>query len=144
MGAKVALFIGAHLLVLQRDDKPGLLWPGYWDLPGGGREGAETPLETAQRETQEEFGLTLAPNAFHWARASTNSIGRAVWFFVGALPEQTRGAVRFGDEGQGWDLFGVDHFMSHDKVVPQFKNRLADYLRGVPPDPLFRKGPPPS
>ena len=57
MGAKLALFVGARLLVLHRDDRPGLLWPGFWDLPGGGREGAESPLDCALRETREEFGL---------------------------------------------------------------------------------------
>lgn len=38
-GAKAALFCGASVLVCLRDEKPGLRWPGLWDLPGAGREG---------------------------------------------------------------------------------------------------------
>ncbi|WP_162869177.1 NUDIX domain-containing protein, partial [Escherichia coli] len=43
-GAKIALLCDGRLLVYQRDDKPGIPWPGMWDLPGGGRENGETPL----------------------------------------------------------------------------------------------------
>ncbi len=43
-GAKLALYLGDALAVLLRDATPDLIWAGYWDLPGGGREGSETPL----------------------------------------------------------------------------------------------------
>ena len=59
-GAKIALLCDDRLLVYQRDDKPGIPWPGLWDLPGGGRENGETPLQCVQRETQEEFGVAIA------------------------------------------------------------------------------------
>ncbi len=131
MGAKLALFIGPRLLVLHRDDTPGLLWPGFWDLPGGGREPGETPLQTALRETREEFTLTVPQAHICWGRAYTNSIGRQVWFFAGWLPAQAEAQVVLGDEGQGWALMTVQEFLAHDKVVPQFKPRLQDYLRGV-------------
>lgn len=136
MGAKLALFLGPRLLVLERDDRPGLLWPGYWDLPGGGREGGETPLACALRETREEFGLSVPPAQIRWARAYTNSIGRRVWFFVGTMPAAAAHSVRLGVEGQGWDLFSTQEFLGHWKAVPQFKARLRDYLAGVMPDPL--------
>ena len=98
MGAKLALFIGARLLTLHRDDTPGLLWAGCWDLPGGGREPGETPLQTALRETEEEFGLWVPKSQIRWGRASTNSIGRSVWFFVGHLPATAEQDIVFGDE----------------------------------------------
>jgi hypothetical protein len=43
VGCKAALFCGDALLTYLRDDKPGLPWAAKWDLPGGGREGSETP-----------------------------------------------------------------------------------------------------
>lgn len=43
-GAKIALLCDGQLLTYQRDDKPGIPWPGLWDLPGGGRESDESPL----------------------------------------------------------------------------------------------------
>jgi 8-oxo-dGTP diphosphatase len=134
MGAKLALYLGDRLLVLQRDDRPGLLWPGCWDLPGGEREPGETPLQTVLRETQEEFGLTVPPSRICWGRAYTNTIGRAVWFFVGQMPARAEAAVRLGDEGQGWALMTRDAFLDAPKAVPQFKTRIADYHAGVAPD----------
>lgn len=131
MGAKLALFIGDRLLTLHRDDKPRLLWAGCWDLPGGGREAGENPLETALRETREEFGLTVPPAQVRWGRACTNSIGRTVWFFVGHVPARMEREIVFGDEGQGWALMTREAFDSHPKVVPHFKQRLADYYLGV-------------
>ena len=52
-GAKLALFLGKDLVVILRDDKPDIPYPAHWDLPGGGREGAETPEACALRETYE-------------------------------------------------------------------------------------------
>lgn len=141
MGAKLALFLGPRLLVLRRDDRPGLLWPGYWDLPGGGREGEEGPLDCALRETREEFGLEVPAAQVRWARAYTNSIGRTVWFLAGAMPEAAARQVRLGEEGQGWDLFAPEEFLGHDKAVPPFKARLRDYLGGVMSDPLNERPP---
>lgn len=136
MGAKLALFVGNRLLVLHRDDKPGLLWAGFWDLPGGGREGAETPLACALRETHEEFAITVVPTQVHWGRAYTNSIGRTVWFFAGAVPAHVEAQIVLGDEGQGWDLLPAQDFLNRADIVPQFKTRLRDYRRGVQTDPF--------
>ncbi|WP_323776898.1 hypothetical protein [Leisingera sp.] len=36
-GAKLTLFLGRDLLVILRDDAPDILYPGHWDLLGGGR-----------------------------------------------------------------------------------------------------------
>ena len=45
VGCKAALLCGDALLTYLRDDKPGLPWANWWDLPGGGREGGEAPAE---------------------------------------------------------------------------------------------------
>ena len=44
-GVKVVLFVEKSILVVLRDNKPDIPWPNMWELPGGGREGIETPLE---------------------------------------------------------------------------------------------------
>lgn len=134
IGAKLALFLGEHLVVLQRDDKPGLLWPGFWDLPGGGREGDETPLSCALRETFEEVSLRLDPAIITWGRVYGTSSGDLSWFFAGHAPEALADQIVLGDEGQGWALWSVDAFLSNDLTVPQFKPRLQDFLAGVPSD----------
>jgi 8-oxo-dGTP pyrophosphatase MutT (NUDIX family) len=43
-GAKLAVIWQEQVLSLQRDDRTGLVFPGWWDLPRGGREGAESPF----------------------------------------------------------------------------------------------------
>lgn len=43
------------LLLLLRDDKPDILWPGTWSLIGGAIEPGETPFMTARRELKEEI-----------------------------------------------------------------------------------------
>jgi 8-oxo-dGTP diphosphatase len=59
-----AIIVGTcgRLLLQQRDDVPGILYPGQIGLFGGHREGSETPLACIQRELLEELGLNLEPD----------------------------------------------------------------------------------
>lgn len=43
-GCKIALFCGDKLLTILRDDKASIPWANMWELPGGGREGDESPF----------------------------------------------------------------------------------------------------
>ncbi|MBI9087815.1 MAG: NUDIX hydrolase [Desulfobacterium sp.] len=52
-----------QILLLLRDEKPGLPCAGMWDLPGGHVEADETPEQCIVREMDEEMGLTLCPPA---------------------------------------------------------------------------------
>ena len=67
-GVKIALLVGNNILVILRDNKPDIPWPNMWELPGGGREGQETPLECLQREVWEELGLTLKEESIIWSK----------------------------------------------------------------------------
>lgn len=48
-----------QILLRQRDDRPGLLEPGRWDVIGGLIEDDETPEAALVREVREEIGLAL-------------------------------------------------------------------------------------
>ena len=129
-GAKLALFIGRDLLVILRDDKEGIPYPGHWDLPGGGREGEETPAQCALRETHEEVGLQLQESDLIWSREYTRPRGQ-VWFFVARQPASLEDQIRFGSEGQGWSLMPPEDYCTDPLAVPHFALRLGEYLDEV-------------
>ena len=129
-GAKLALFIGERLLVLRRDDTPTIPWPGYLDLPGGGRDGNETPEACILRETREEIGLVLDASQLVWNRHYPDDPTPA-WFFAAHLPASAEGDVVFGGEGQGWMLMDPLEFVAHDEAVPHFRVRVKEYLESL-------------
>lgn len=127
VGAKAAFFCDGRLLTCQRDDRPGLPWAGLWDLPGGGREGVESPEDCLLRELQEEFGLLLPPVRLVWRRVfpSMTDSSRLSVFFAGHVTPEEVTAITFGDEGQGWDLMPVADFLGHRRAVPEMQRRAA-------------------
>ncbi len=135
-GAKIALLCEARLVVYRRDDKPSIPWPGLWDLPGGGREGDETPAACALREVEEEFGLALAPTRITWCRSypSLTVPGQLAYFFAAPITEAETAAIRFGDEGQYWTMMTCADFLARESVLPQLQDRLRDYLASLGPE----------
>lgn len=126
-GAKLALFIGAQVLVIRRDDRPDLPWPGYLDLPGGGREGSESPEACVLRETFEEVGLRLRADQLVWKRFYADDPTPA-FFFAAHLPAGAEADIVFGSEGQGWMLMAPQDYVDHAEAVPHFRLRVRDYL----------------
>ena len=126
-GAKLALFLGDHLAVIQRDDIPGIPWPGRLDLPGGGREGQESPVCCALRETHEELGLRIAPDALRWGQRFIGDAG-PVWFFAAHLEAARARDIVFGREGQGWLLMPPAAYLTDPRAIPPFQDRLRLYL----------------
>ena len=127
VGCKAALFCGGDILTYLRDAKPGLPWPDLWDLPGGGREGDETPEDCLLREVEEEFALRLPPARLLWRRVfpSMMDANRASVFFAGLLqPEEVR-AIRFGDEGQRWAMMPVAEYLAHPAAIPEMQRRAS-------------------
>ncbi len=127
-GAKIAIFLGSNLLVIRRDDKPDIPYPGHWDLMGGGREGDEAPIDCALRETKEEVGLDIAAQDVSWSRTYMRPRGR-VWLFATHQPAHLVQKVVFGDEGQEWQLMDPQIYCDHRLAVPHFATNLADYMR---------------
>ncbi|SFP37168.1 NUDIX hydrolase [Tranquillimonas alkanivorans] len=130
-GAKLAILCGSSVVTLLRDDIPGIVYPGHWDLPGGGREGGEAPLACALRETEEEVGLRVPESAVVWGRAFDRPEGLRQWLFVAEMPDLAVSELRLGDEGQRWELMPLDRFLGMPNAVPHLKARLAVYLDEV-------------
>ncbi|MCJ2023436.1 NUDIX hydrolase [Methylobacterium sp. J-067] len=119
-GAKLALLCDGSILTYLRDDKVGIPFPGFWDLPGGGREGTEGPIECVLRELDEEFALRLSPERLKWSRfyPSADPSEAGAFFFAGAIRADEIASIRFGDEGQCWGMMGLDEYLAHDLAVP--------------------------
>lgn len=133
VGVKIALLKDNEVLVIQRDDKPGLRFAGMWDLPGGGRENNETPFECVAREIDEELGITLDPKSILWEKTypAMHDQELTAYFMVAAIGENEVKSIVFGDEGQGWKMIKINDFMSDSTIIDQLKGRLTDYLTSI-------------
>ena len=129
-GCKIALICDDKLLTILRDDKDNIPWPNMWELPGGGREGEETPFECVQREVFEELGLKLEETDIVWAKDYQGMLDtdKTSIFMVGTISQEECASIVFGDEGQTYQMMDVSQFLSDEKVVPQLQDRLRDYL----------------
>ena len=127
-GAKIAALLGDSLLAYCRDDKPDIPFPGLIDLPGGGREGDESPAECVLRELAQEFGISISGDRLHYHRAYRLGDGVSIsHFFAAHITEAEAGAVRFGNEGQDWALMPIAEFIVDADAVPQLRDWLAQY-----------------
>lgn len=135
IGCKAALLHGQQVLAYRRDDRPGLPWADHWDLPGGGREGAESPQDCVLREIREEFGLILPAARLVFHRIWPSIVDPRVdsHFFAGHLGDHDIAAIRFGEEGQEWQMMPLAQFLGHPRAVPEMQRRL-----GVALAELFR------
>ena len=130
MGCKIALICDGRILTILRDDKPTIPWPNLWELPGGGREGDESPFECVAREVYEELSIQLLKDdiVWSWIYPSMLDENKNSVFLVGKLTQEQFDSIVFGDEGQGYKLMPIEEFLKSKQAVPQLQGRLRDYL----------------
>ena len=104
-----------------------------WELPGGGREGDESPFECVAREVYEELGIHLNEYCLLWSKVYPSMLfeGRQSVFMVGQLSQEQFDNITFGDEGQTYKLMSIEEFLNSKQAVPQLQGRLRDYLEEV-------------
>ncbi|RSJ80966.1 NUDIX hydrolase [Streptococcus cristatus] len=129
-GCKIALICDDKLLTILRDNISSIPWPNMWELPGGGREGEETPFECVQREVFEELGLKLEEADILWVKKYQGMLNpdKISIFMVGTISQEECASIAFGDEGQAYQMMDVSQFLVDEKVIPQLQDRLKDYL----------------
>ena len=127
-GAKIALLNGDQILSILRDDIPTIPFPNTWDLPGGGRDGEETPFDCVQREVFEELAITISKDSISWAKVYPGMVdpSKESVFMVGEIIQDQ---IVFGDEGQGWKMMPITDFLDDDQVYGSLKERLRDWMR---------------
>ena len=101
-----------------------------WELPGGGREGNESPFECVAREVYEELNIQLSKDdiVWSWIYPSMLDENKNSVFLVGQLTQEQFDSIVFGDEGQGYKLVSLEEFLTSDRVVPQLQERVRDYV----------------
>jgi 8-oxo-dGTP diphosphatase len=125
-GTKVALLHGTDTVAYLRDEKPGIPFPGLWDLPGGGRENGEGPVECGLREVEEEFGLSLDPGSVLLIERHRSRIGGLDTYFCAMqIGDDDVARIRFGDEGQCWTMMPIREFVTHARAIPHLQYRLG-------------------
>ena len=132
-GSKIALICGDKVLTILRDDKDDIPCPNMWELPGGGREGDESPFECVAREVDEELGVYLTEDCLLWSKVYPSMLfaDKQSVFLVGLLTQAQFDSIVFGDEGQGYKLMPIEEFLKSKQAVPQLQGRLRDYLEEV-------------
>ena len=113
-----------EVLLLQRDDKPDIIYPNLWNFPGGGVEAGESLMEAALREVFEETGFaapTLEPFAETINPVKKGGLVERVALFRGhiecGLDDLTLG------EGQDMQFFDRQGWLSLD-LIPFQKDAL--------------------
>ena len=129
-GCKIALFCGDKFFTILRDNKSDIPYPNTWELPGGGREGEESPFECVAREVYEELGIHLNEDCLLWSKVYPSMLyeGQQSVFMVGQISQEQFDNITFGDEGQAYKLMTVEEFLTSKQAVPQLQGRLRDYL----------------
>lgn len=105
-GSVVFLFDAeGRILLQQRDDHVLPAGPGRWAVPGGRREGSESPRETALREFEEETGIALERLRFFATDTREDGNGRPRTlhlFFADDTVPRERMVVNEGLDFQYW------------------------------------------
>jgi 8-oxo-dGTP diphosphatase len=95
-------------------------------------------MDCLLREVWEEFGLRLPPDRLIWSRTfpSMTDPALAGWFFAGPLAADEVAAIRFGDEGQRWQMMPLDLWLARPDAVGPLQARTALVLSEISPSEM--------
>ena len=101
-GVKIALMFENSLVMILRDNRPGLRFAGMWDFPGGGKEGNETPEQCAIREIREELSINLSEKniVFKKEVETMHDPNLKAFFMVAKITKEDVEKIKLGNEGQ--------------------------------------------
>ena len=108
---------------------------GFWDFPGGKKEGNETIIETALREIEEEMGLKLDPSKLEQIEGHYD-INKGKVFkcevFKYAVTDEILNEIKIQDKFSEWKFFALDNLpddtTEYSKIyVDCFKNNILSH-----------------
>lgn len=112
-----------QVLLFLRDNKPGIPFPGCWDLLGGRVEPSETPTECIVRELQEEIEYSLENPKLFQRRVFDDRVENTYW----ELTELDIASTPL-HEGQRLHWFSESEIDDLD-IAFQFKDVLREFYR---------------
>jgi 8-oxo-dGTP diphosphatase len=127
-----------EVLMILRDDKPGIKYPNTWDLPGGHLEGDETPQNCIRREMSEELpGLSLGAFQLYKDADFPDRIDHIFWTTLDATEEDLNRILREGQR-TAWmsrsKLREVSIAFGFDSLLQEFWDKVdTGALRLEPP-----------
>jgi isopentenyl-diphosphate Delta-isomerase len=131
----IFLFNTKGELYLQKRSLRKDQYPGHWDTSAAGHnDPGETPREAAQRELQEELGLTVPLTEVLRIPACPET----GWEFVTLFESQTDDPVHLNlEEAIGGDFFTPAQVLDlladpHQKIAPGFRLLYALYQKHCP------------
>lgn len=128
-GVKGLIRVADKIIAVRRDTKT-MKYQLQLDLPGGGREGHESPFETLRREIREILGIIIAPEDIIFSIRYEHNAGHShdTFFMVTKeLPIDAHKIV-FGEKGITHTLMTMHEFIERDDVVEKQKERIVHYL----------------
>ncbi|KPM55973.1 NUDIX hydrolase [Frankia sp. R43] len=127
----------AGAIFCDANDRVLLVQPTYrddtWEIPGGGMDDGEHPLQTAQREIREELGIDVQPGRLlvaDWVPPQPDGRPALVHFvFDGGLfsPSQERGLRLQESELRAWRLCTAAE--CDTLLVPRLARRVQAAVR---------------
>jgi len=93
-----------------------------WKLPGGKVEARERHAEAAERELQEEVGLSIPINDYN--RIHSISLSRHIKTFYYVATISLKGLRDMGDEGEEVRIFTLKEIREMKDLLPQHKEVL--------------------
>lgn len=99
----------------------------WWNQPGGGLEGSETPWQGVVREAREECGLEVVVERLAGVYSWAPKKDEIIFSFVCRV---TGGTLGTSDEAGDVDYFSPDAFPPN--TFPEHVSRIRDALRDDP------------
>ena len=112
-----------QLLIYLRDNKPGISYPGYWDLFGGMVEPGETPEQALMREVKEELDVTLTDyRLYKTVESHTESRPNVKYVYVAHVPYAASNLTLY----EGQYLKGIDLNERHHYAFANILGQILD------------------